>query len=129
MHYQDSDKTGVEMDEARTTRQLSLYRNLGLAMTFLALMGWGTAYFARASAAVQHQLREEVNQLKATQDQLTAERDQAKAQLAAAQQELIVLTKLLEEPQEKASVTGSVPAPTAASKPPRAPAKTKGKSR
>jgi hypothetical protein len=48
------------MDEARATRQLSLYRNLGLAMTFLAFMGWGTAYFARASAAVQQQLREEV---------------------------------------------------------------------
>ena len=117
------------MDEARTTRQLSLYRNLGLAMAFLALMGWGTAYFVRASAAVQHQLREEVAQLKATQDQLTAERDRAKAQLAAAQQELMVLTKLLEEAQEKASVTGSVPAPTAASKPAHAPAKTKGKGR
>ena len=85
------------MDEARATRQLNLHRNLGLAMTFLALMGWGTAYFARASAAVQHQLREEVAQLKATQDQLTAERDQAKAQLAAAQQEVIGLTKRLEE--------------------------------
>src|SRR5215210_7459726 len=103
------------MDKARTTRQLSLYRNLALAMTFLALVGWGTAYFARASAAVQ--------------DQLTAERDRAKAQLAAAQQELMVLTKLLEEAQEKASVTGSVPAPTAASKPAHAPAKTKGKGR
>ena len=72
------------MDEARTTRQLSLYRNLAPAMTFLALMGWGTAYFARTSAAVQQHLREEVVQLKATQDQLTAERDQARAQLAAA---------------------------------------------
>ena len=48
--YQDSDGPGdVEVDEARTTRQLSLYRNLGLAMTFLALVGWGTAYFADAS--------------------------------------------------------------------------------
>ena len=115
------------MDEARTTRQLSLSRNLGLAMTFLALMGWGTAYFARASAAVQQQLREEVAQLKATQDQLTAERDQARAQLAAAQQEGMVLTKLLEEIQDKASVTGSVPAPTPASQPARTPAKTKSK--
>ena len=115
------------MDEARTTRQLSLYRNLGLAMTFLALMGWGTAYFARASAAVQQHLREEVVQLKATQDQLLAERDQARAQLAAAQQEVMVLTKLLEESQDKASVTGSVPAPTPASKPARTPAKTKSK--
>ena len=117
------------MDEARTTRQLSLYRNLGLAMTFLALMGWGTAYLARASAAVQHQLREEVAQLKATQDQLTAERDQAKAQLATVQQEVMGLTKRLEETQEKGAVTGSVPAPTAASKPARTPAKTKGKGR
>ena len=82
------------MDEARTTRQLSLSRNLGLAMTFLALMGWGTAYFARASTAVQQQLRGEVAQLKVTQDQLLAERDQARAQLAAAQQEGMVLTKL-----------------------------------
>src|SRR5215207_548041 len=117
------------MDEARTTRQLSLYRNLALALTFLALMGWGTAYFARASAAVQQHLREEVVQLKATQDQLLAERDQARAQLAAAQQEVMVLTKLLEEIQDKASVTGSVPAPTPASKPPRTPAKTKSKGR
>ena len=115
------------MDEARTTRQLSLYRNLGLAMTFLALMGGGMAYFARASTAVQQQLREEVVQLKATQDQLLAERDQARAQLAAAQQEVIGLTKLLEEIQDKASVTGSVPAPTPASKPARTPAKTKSK--
>jgi|SRR5215203_697618 outer membrane murein-binding lipoprotein Lpp len=117
------------MDEARTTRQLNLYRNLGLAMTFLALMGWGTAYFAHASAAVQQQLREEVSQLKTAQDQLTTERDQAKAQLAAAQQEVIGLTKRLEELQERASVTGSVPSPTPTSKPPRTPAKTKGKGR
>ena len=41
-------------------RQLSLYRSLGLAMTFLAFMGWGTVYFAHASASVQQQLREEV---------------------------------------------------------------------
>ena len=74
------------MDEARTTRQLSLYRNLGLAMAFLALVGWGTAYVAHTSAAAQQQqLREEVAQLKAAQDQLTAERDQAQAQLTAAQ--------------------------------------------
>src|SRR4051794_2487623 len=99
------------MDEARTTRQLSLSQNLGLAMTFLALMGWGTAYFARTSAAVQQQLREEVVQLKVTQDQLLAERDQARAHLAAAQQEGMVLTKLLEESQDKASSTGSVSPP------------------
>src|SRR5690242_5795684 len=117
------------MDEARTTRQLSLYRNLGLAMTFLALMGWGTAYFARASAAVQQHLREEVVQLKATQDQLTAERDQAQAQLAAAQQEVVGLTKRLEEREAKASVTGSVLPPAPTSKPPRTPAKIKGRRR
>ena len=117
------------MDEARTTRQLSLSRNLGLAMTFLALMGWGTAYFARASTAVQQQLRGEVAQLKVTQDQLLAERDQARAHLAAAQQEGMVLTKLLEESQDKASITGSVSPPMPASKPPRTPAKTKGQGR
>src|SRR4029453_18249775 len=105
------------MDEARSTRQLNLYRNLGLAMTFLALMGWGTAYFARASAAVQQRLREEVVQLKVTQDQLLAERDQARTQLAAAQQEVMVLTKLLEEIQDKTSITGSVSPPILASKP------------
>ena len=118
------------MDEARTTRQLSLYRNLGLAMAFLALVGWGTAYVAHTSAAAQQQqLREEVAQLKAAQDQLTAERDQAQAQLAAAQQEVAELTKRIEEREAKASVTGSVPASTPASKLPRTPAKTKGKSR
>ena len=117
------------MDEARTTRQLSLSRNLGLAMTFLALMGWGAAYFARASTAVQQQLREEVAQLKVTQDQLLAERDQARGHLEAAQQEVMVLTKLLEESQDKASSTGSVSPPIPASKPPRTPAKTKGKGR
>jgi outer membrane murein-binding lipoprotein Lpp len=117
------------MDEARTTRQLSLYRNLGLAMTFLALIGWGTAYFAHASSSVQQQLREEVVQLKATQDQLAAERDQAQAQLAAAQQEVIGLTKRLEDLEAKASVTGSVLPPTPTSKSPRTPAKTKGRGR
>src|SRR3954451_2878125 len=117
------------MDEARTTRQLSLSRNLGLAMTFLALMGWGTACFARASTAVQQQLRGEVVQLKVTQDQLLAERDQARAQLAAAQQEVMVLTKLLEESQDKASSTGSVSPPIPAGEPPRTPAQTKGKGR
>jgi uncharacterized protein YlxW (UPF0749 family) len=130
------------MNEAGSTRQVNLYRNLALALGFLALVGWGTAYFARVSAAIQHQLREEVNQLKASQDQLlaerdqakaqvaqlSAERDQAKAQVAAAQQELTGLKKRLEEAQEKASVTGSVPAPTPSSKPAR-PAKTKSKSR
>jgi len=69
------------MSEAGSTRQVNLYRNLALALSFLALVGWGTAYFARASAAVQHQLHE-VAQLKASQDQLLAERDQAKAQVA-----------------------------------------------
>jgi hypothetical protein len=116
------------MDEARTTRQLSLSRNLGLAMTFLALMGGGTACFARASTAVQQQLRGEVAQLKVTQDQLLAERDQARAHLAA-QQEGMVLTKLLEESQDKASSTGSVSPPIPASKPPRTPAQTKGQGR
>src|SRR3954465_10917514 len=110
---------GVEMDEAQTTRQPSLYRNLSLAMTFLALIGWGTAYFARASSAIQQQLRGEVAQLKATQDQFTAERDQAQAQLAAAQQEAVGLTRRLEELEAKASVTGSVSPPIPASKPPR----------
>ena len=117
------------MGEARTTRQLNLYRKLGLAITFLALMGWGTAYFARASAAVQQQLREEVTQLKTAQDQLTAEQDQIKTQLAAAQQEVIGLTKRLEDLEAKASVTGSVLPPTPTSKPPRTPAKTKGRGR
>ena len=117
------------MSEAGSTRQVNLYRNLALALGFLALVGWGTAYFARASAAVQHQLREEVAQLKASQDQLLAERDHAKAQVAAAQQELTGLKKRLEEAQEKASVTGSVPTPMPSSKPARSPAKTKSKSR
>ena len=58
------------MSEVGSTRQVNLYRNLALALSFLALVGWGTAYFARASAAVQQQLREEVAQLKASQDQL-----------------------------------------------------------
>jgi len=79
--------------------------------------------------AVQQQLRGEVAQLKVTQDQLLAERDQARAQLAAAQQEGMVLTKLLEEIQDKASITGSVSPPMPASKPPRTPAQTKGKGR
>src|SRR4051812_1872481 len=80
-------------------------------------------------AAVQQQLRKEVTQLKATQDQLTPERDQAKTQLAVAQQEVIGLTKRIEELQETTSVTGSVSPPAPASKPPRTPAKAKGKGR
>src|SRR4051812_32935244 len=110
-----------KMGEARTTKRLNLYRNLSLAMTFLALVGWGTAYFADASSAVQLQLRDEVTQLKAAQDQLTAERDQAQAQLAAAQHEVAGLTERIEEFQEKPLVTGSVSSPTPTSKPARAP--------
>jgi hypothetical protein len=41
----------------------------------------------------------------------------------------MVLTKLLEESQDKASITGSVSPPIPASNPPRTPALTKGKGR
>src|SRR5215208_5159777 len=101
------------MSEAGSTRQVNLYRNLALALGFLALVGWGTAYFARASAAVQHQLREEVAQLKASQDQLLAERKQQqdtfgeiteriRAKLASAHEELRTLAEKRE--QAKAQV-------------------------
>jgi hypothetical protein len=93
-------------------------------MTFLAFMGWGTVYFAHASAAIQQQLREEVVQLRAAQDQLTAERDRAQAQLAVALPEVIALTKRPEDLEAKAPVTGSVSPPIPAGKPPRTPAKT-----
>jgi hypothetical protein len=73
-------------------------------MTFLAFMGWGTVYFAHASAAIQQQLREEVVQLRAAQDQLTAERDRAQAQLAVALPEVIAFTKRPEDLEAKAPV-------------------------
>ena len=90
-----------------------LYRNLALAAGFLALIGWGTAYGLKTSAAVQRQLHAEVIQLKAGQEQLREERDQTRTQLAAAQQETAALAKRIGEMQVAAMApvpasTGSV---------------------
>src|SRR3954454_18867979 len=74
-------------------------------------------------------VRQELTQLKGSQEQLLAERDQAQAQLAAAQEEVVALTKCLEEAQEKVSQTGSVRPPAASEKSARSPTRTKGRSR
>ena len=124
--------------ETQAARQAKLYRNLFMAAGFLALVGWGTAYAARSSAAVRDQLRNEIAQLRANQDQLVAEqkqqqatiedlvrqRDQAKAQAEAVQQELAAVREQLEEARAKLSET-SVRAPAAPSEPARSPAQTK----
>ncbi len=120
------------MSEADVTGRVNRYRALSLIISLLALIGWGAfAYAAHSSAAVQHQLRQEMiqvrqemTQLKGSQEQLLAERDQARAQLATAQQEVVALTKRLEEAQEKASSTGSVRPPAASEKSVRPPART-----
>ena len=77
MHFEDG------MSEAGVTGRVSRYRALSLVMSLLALTGWGAfAYTAHSSATVQHQLREEVTQvrqemaqLKSSQEHLLAKRD------------------------------------------------------
>jgi Tfp pilus assembly protein PilO len=111
-------------------QRLNAHRVLSLALSSLALVGWGA--FA--------DLRAELAQLKASQEQLLAERkqqeeaagdltqlqaqilsarseleamaqkrEQAKAQVAAVQQDRTELTKWLEGRRAKGSQKGSVP--------------------
>ena len=97
-------------------RRLKAHRMLSLTVSFLALAGWGTfAYSAGSSARAQHQLREEVAQLKAAQDQLLAERtqqqeawgdlSQLQAKLASAREEIAALAQRRE--QAKAQVASA----------------------
>ena len=97
-------------------RRLKAHRMLSLTVSFLALVGWGTfAYSAASSARAQHQLREEVAQLKAAQDQLLAERSQQQeawgdlsqlqAKLASAREEIAALAQRRE--QAKAQVASA----------------------
>src|SRR5215204_982712 len=133
------------------TRRLNAHRVLSLAVSFLALVGWGAfAYSAGSSASAERDLRAELAQSQAAQDQLRAERDQQKAavgdlaqiqaklasargeldtlarkreqataQVAAVQQELMVLTKRRDERQAKGSEKGKVQAAKRSSKPAR----------
>jgi hypothetical protein len=97
-------------------RRLKAHRMLSLTVSFLALAGWGTfAYSAGSSARAQHQLREEVVQLKAAQDRLLAARtqqqeawgdlSQLQAKLASARQEIAALAQRRE--QAKAQVASA----------------------
>jgi hypothetical protein len=62
------------------TRRLNAHRVLSLAMSFLALVGWGAfAYSAGSSASTERDLRAELAQSQAAQDQLRAELDQQQA--------------------------------------------------
>lgn len=139
------------MSETGTTHNGNMLRVLSLVLGLLALAGWGAfAYAAMTSGASQHQLQEQVAELKTSQgqlmaerdqakaeatdlksgrDQLVAERDEAKAQLSAARDEIAVLHKQLDEAQTKASQTGSVGAPTPSDQPARSPGKPKQKRR
>ena len=118
---------------------------LSLALGLLAVAGWGAFVYAiQSSAEAQQQLTEQVAELRRSQDQLRAERDQARAevaelrtsrdqlvaerveahaQLALAQEEIVRLQKQVEQLQAKASVTGSVRAPTPSGTPARSPAR------
>jgi septal ring factor EnvC (AmiA/AmiB activator) len=101
----------------------TVFRDLGLAMTLLALIGWGGfAYAAKSSTSARDRLQEEIGQLRqevtrlgADQGRITAERDEARGQLAAVQgqlaaarQEMAALRKQLDAAQAKSSETGSV---------------------
>ena len=70
--------------------------------------------------------RAEVAELRTSQDQLVAERVEARAQLALAQEEIARLQKQVEQLQAKASVTGSVRAPTPSGTPARSSARPQG---
>src|SRR3954449_4686102 len=124
-------------------RAAVMFRVLSLALGLLAVAGWGAfVYAVQSSAEAQQQLTEQVAELRRSQDQLRAERDQARAevaelrtsrdqlvavrveaqaQLALAQEELVRLQKQVEQLQAKASVTGSVRAPTPSGNPARSP--------
>src|SRR3954453_641046 len=116
---------------------------LRLALGLLALAGWGAFFYAvQSSAEAQQQLTEHVAELKRGQERLRAERDQARAEvaelrasrdqlvaerveaqapLALAREEIARLQKQVEQLQAKASVTGSVRAPTPSGTPARSP--------
>src|SRR3954452_22809813 len=118
---------------------------LSLALALLAVAGWGAfVYAVQSSAGTEQQLTELVAELRRGQEQLRAERDQsraevaglrtsrdqlvaerveAQAQLALAQEEIARLQKQVEQLQAKASVTGSVRAPTPYGTPARSPAR------
>ena len=103
-------------------RAANTLRLVSPLMTFLALLGWGAfVYAAKTSMTVDHQLREELAQLKARQEQLVTERDQVQAQVAVAQQELVALRRRLEE----RPIAGPVPTPVGSDKPAQAPARAK----
>src|SRR5215213_2518765 len=130
-----------EMD----TRAATLFRVLSLALGLLAVAGWGAfAYAIQSSAEAEQRLTEQVAELRRGQEQLLAERDQARAevaglrasrdqlvaerveaqaQLALAREEIARLQKQVEQLQAKASVTGSVRAPTPSGNPARSPAR------
>jgi uncharacterized protein (DUF3084 family) len=130
-----------EMD----TRAATLLRVLSLTLGLLAVAGWGAfAYAIHSSAETEQRLTEQGAELRRGQEQLLAERDQARAevaelrtsrdqlvaerveahaQLALAQKETARLQKQLEQLQAKASVTGSVRAPTPSGTPARSPAR------
>src|SRR3954454_13023468 len=73
--------------------------------------------------AERDQARAEVAGLRTSRDQLVAERVEAHAQLALAREEIARLQKQVEQLQAKASVTGSVRAPTPSGTPARSPAR------
>ena len=129
-----------EMD----TQAATLFRVLSLALGLLAVAGWGAfAYAIQSSAEAEQRLTEQVAELRrgheqllaerdqaraevaglrASRDQLVAERVEAQAELALAQEQITRLQKQVEQLQAKASVTGSVRAPTPSGNPARSPA-------
>ena len=117
-------------------RAATLLRVLSLTLGLLAVAGWGAfAYAIQSSAETEQQLTEqgaelrkgqeqllaEVAELRTSRDQLVAERVEAHAQLVLAQEEVARLQKQVEQLQAKASVTGSVRAPTPSGNPVRSP--------
>ena len=88
-----------ETDKMQSVIMLRVFR---LVLCLLVLAGWGTvADAASPSAAAQRQACVQVGELKVSLGQVMAERDEARAQLAAAQEEIAALTRILEDLKPK----------------------------
>src|SRR5215213_7299471 len=74
---------GSPMFQASAPRLLNVHRSLTLALSLSAAAGWGSFAIVRhTSAAVEHQLRDQVTSLQATQTQLVAEQTTTQVSLS-----------------------------------------------
>ena len=97
----------MSMSAIGTPRIVNSFQALSLVLSLLVLIGWGALAYAKSSATAQREACERVGELKVSLGQVMAERDEAQAQLAAAQQEMAVLAKRLEDLQPKPRKRGA----------------------